>query len=69
MKWCCSRKNGIGAIVIEFLRLISIGKFATKLYYNGKGFKGSVATGILTILITLFLVGYCVLLFWDIVHR
>ena len=69
MKCLCSRKNGIGAKFIEFLRLISIGKFATKLYYNGKGFKGSVATGILTILITLFLVGYCVLLFSDIIHR
>ena len=69
MKWCCSRKNGIGAKFIEFLRLISLGKFATKLYYNGKGSKGSVVTGILTILITLFLLGYCVVLFWAIAHR
>ena len=69
MKCWCSRKNGIGAKLIEFLRIISIGKFATKLYYNGKGFKGSVLTGILTIFITLFLVGYFIILFWDILHR
>lgn len=69
MKCCCGRKNGFATKFIEFIKIISIGKFATKLYYNGKGFKGSVATGILTILITLFLVGYVVIIFWDIIHR
>jgi len=46
-----------------------MGKFATKLYYNGKGFKGSVLTGVLTIIMTLFLVGYAVILFGDIIRR
>ncbi len=59
----CSCSNKIGEKIIEFLQIISIGKFATKLYYNGKAFKGSVATGMLTILITMFLIGYSVILF------
>ena len=46
-----------------------MGKFSTKLYYNGQGFKGSVATGILTVLITLFLISYGMIVFWNIVHR
>ena len=69
MKCSCSGKKGIGTKLIGLLKLISMGKFATKLYYNGKGFKGSVATGILTIIMTLFLFGYAVILFWDIAHR
>jgi hypothetical protein len=51
------------------LRIISLGKFTTKLYYNGKGSKGSVVTGILTIIITLFLAGYAVNLFSAIINR
>jgi hypothetical protein len=35
MKYNCSRKNGIPAKLSELLRLISMGKFSTKLYYNG----------------------------------
>ncbi len=69
MKYCCSRKKGVGTKLIDLLKLISMGKFATKLYYNGKGFKGSVLTGILTIIMTLFLVGYAVILFGDIIRR
>ena len=69
MKCGCSRKKGVGAKIIELLRTISMGKFATKLYYKGKGYKGSVAIGILTVIITSFLVVYAVLLFWEIINR
>jgi len=46
--------------------MISIGKFATKLYYNGKGFKGSLATGILTIIFALLLAYYAAIVFSNI---
>jgi hypothetical protein len=61
--------KGVGAKIMELLRTISMGKFATKLYYKGKGYKGSVAIGILTVIITSFLVVYAVLLFWEIINR
>ncbi len=66
MKFRCSRKKGIGAKLIDLLRKISLGKFPTKLYYQGKGYKGSVATGILTIIMTLFFVEYSLVVFWEI---
>lgn len=69
MKLCCSRKNDFAEKTAEFLRSISMGKYATKLYYNGKAFKGSIATGILTIFITLIFIGYVVILFYDIINR
>jgi len=51
------------------LKTISLGKISTKLYYNGKGTKGSVATGILTIILTLLLASYAIILFRDIIDR
>jgi hypothetical protein len=67
VSWCS--KRGCLDKVNGFLRMISMGKFATKLYYQGKGFKGSVATGILTVFMTLFLVYYFCILFWSIINR
>ena len=69
MKCCCCRKKLDSEQIAEFLRTISMGKFATKLYYNGKAFKGSITTGILTILFTLFFVGYVLILFQGIINR
>ncbi len=69
MRCCCSSKKGVTECIIEFLRTISMGKYSTKLYYNGKGFKGSIYTGILTILFSLFFVGYVVILFSAIIKR
>ena len=68
MRWRCSRKKRIGSKSIEILRIISIGIFAKKLYFNGKGVKGPVVTGILSIIITIFFGGYSVLLFSDIIY-
>lgn len=69
MKCFCCRKHGVSEKITEFLRTISMGKYSTKLYYNGKAFKGSISTGLLTILIALFLVGYVVILFSAIINR
>jgi hypothetical protein len=66
MKCSCSRKKGTCKNIIEIIRMISIGKFATKLYYNGKGFKGSLATGILTIIFALLLAYYAAIVFSNI---
>jgi hypothetical protein len=55
--------------MIEYIKMISIGKFATKLYYNGKGFKGSLATGILTIIFSISLAIYAIYIFADIYYR
>jgi hypothetical protein len=68
-KCCCSRKNGLSEKISEFLRCISLGKYSTKLYFNGKAFKGSVATGILTVFISIFLVIYSGILFNDIINK
>jgi hypothetical protein len=69
MRCCCRRRNGCGAKMIEYIKMISIGKFATKLYYNGKGFKGSLATGILTIILSISLAIYAIYIFADIYYR
>ena len=63
------KRKGFVAKLSNLLKQISFGKIQTKLYYNGKSSKGSVATGILTIFLTLSLVGYAVFLFWDIIDR
>jgi uncharacterized protein YqgC (DUF456 family) len=46
--------------------MISIGKYQTKLYYKGRGFKGSLCTGILTLILSFLLIYYAVLVFKDI---
>jgi hypothetical protein len=68
MASCCSKKGCIDK-GREFLKIISIGKYSTKLYYRGKGFKGSVLTGILTVLMTLFLIYYFIVVFWEIINH
>jgi len=69
MKCCCSRTKGTCKKIIEVIRIFSIGKFSTKLYYNGKGYKGSVATGVLTIILALLFSFYTVKVFSDIFDR
>lgn len=69
MRCCCLSKKSVTECIVEFLRTISLGKYSTKLYYNGKASKGSILTGILTILFSLFFVGYVVILFSAIINR
>jgi hypothetical protein len=66
MTCSCSRKKGKCKQITELIKNISIGKYSTKLYYNGRGFKGSMATGIFTIIYVLLLVSYAGLVFSDI---
>jgi sorbitol-specific phosphotransferase system component IIC len=50
-------------MLADIMQLISIGKYQTKLFHNGKGFKGSLSTGILTIILSLLLFYYTILVF------
>ena len=65
----CTRKNSVCKKLIEFLKEISIGQYPTKLYYNGKGFKGSTSTGFLTIVFAFFLTFYAYFIFSSIFQR
>ena len=50
----------------EIIDRISFGKYQTKFFYNGRGYKGSFTTGILTIILSILLIYYAVFVFGQI---